>query len=71
MRFVLWQHAHSPSSIVGSIEADSLHAAVAVARATWGSFTVVPWPDATADQRGEARRRDALADGAAELAHMT
>jgi hypothetical protein len=61
----VWQLAYSPASVVGSIEASSLADAIDMARAMWGSFAVVKWPDATVSERERAAAADLEADRAA------
>jgi hypothetical protein len=61
-RYVLYQRAFSPTSIVGSIHAADLVEAANTARAMYGSFHVTEWSCASPDQRAEAERMDGIAD---------
>lgn len=70
MKYVLWQQAHSPTSIMGSIEAPTLVAAADLAREMYGSFYIVEWPRASAEHRAEAERMDLLADVRADEVHV-
>jgi hypothetical protein len=65
-RFIVWQLVHEPTSIVGTIEAESQRAAIDMARATWGSFRVVEWSAALPGERAAAAYRDGQADAASE-----
>jgi hypothetical protein len=71
MHYIIWQQAHSPASVVGSVEAASLREAADIARAMWGSFTVVSWLDATPAERDAAIRQNHRADALEAASVMT
>ena len=62
MRYVVTQRHSSPNTVVGSIEADSLGHAAAIARAMLRSFWVREWAYADPEERAEALRQDMCAD---------